>query len=215
MARSFKIDDREFTTITEWSELSVKQYLEISNIQSNKDSFFIDELFMMRLLEVLCNVEEGGLDDLPLDFLPELTSYIDKLKEKPIWSNITHFDIDGVTYVLMKDLNKITSGEYISLKTIESKYKNDSVVMIANLLAVLVRPGKLVKDEETGEETYEIEKFSSKNLEYRSKLLLERGKAIDLVGMIDFFLTGNGYYLNNTADYSQMNQTEDMKLDHQ
>lgn len=214
--KQFKIEDKEFTTITEWNELTVKQYLEIATVQQNKDSFFIDELFMMRLLEVLCNVNEGDLDDMPLELLPELTSYIEMLKVKPVWSNVTHFELDGVIYVLMKDLNKVTTGEYISLKTIEAKYKNDPIGMIGNMLAILVRPGKVVADPETGKESYEIEKFSSKNMEFRSKLLLEKGKAVDLVGMVDFFLTGNGLYSTNTQSSSQVTpEMEDMKLEHQ
>lgn len=214
--RQFKIDDVEFSMTTEWSELTVKQYLQIAMVSDNKESYFIEELFMMRLLEVLCNVEEGGLDDLPIETLPQLTDNIKMLTTKPIWSNVTHFDLDGVIYVLVKDLNKLTTGEYISIKTIEGKYKNDPMGMIGAMLSILVRPGSVEIDPETGKEIFKVEKFSSKNMEFRSKLFLEKGKAVDLVGMIDFFLTGKDYSSINTQDSSQVEEiVEDMKLEHQ
>lgn len=79
-------------------------------------------------------------------------------------------------------------GEYISMKTFQENAKSQSEA-IPYILAIILRPGKLVQDGETGEEKWVQDKFTANNIDYRKELFLNQ-PVMDLMGPIGFFLGG-------------------------
>ena len=114
------------------------------------------------------------------------------LNENTEFEPSDHFTIGETTYSTRKitDMNDLTTGEYVSIKTLQEKFKEDSTEFLAYLMAILVRPAKMMKDDETGEERWVQEKFGQKdidNLEYRVKLFKEKAYAKDLYPVCLFF----------------------------
>lgn len=172
-------------------------YLEFTRIQQQMDQSDLasleNQLLFYRIIELFLGIEEGGIDDFTLTEVGELSDILLKILGENIEvSQSDHFTIGDITYATRKitDMNDLTTGEYVSIQLLKDKYKNDSVEFLAYLVAVLVRPATLVKDEETGEERWVQEKFGQKdinNLEYRVNLFKEKAYAKDLYPVCLFF----------------------------
>ena len=184
-----------------WDDLTLKQYIEYEEVspkikQEKEGEYTTGNLLnILKLAEVLTNSTEEQIDRL---YIPEMNDLSLKIGEfiisiKPNFKSIDHFNIDGIDYVV-KDINQLTNGEYITLNILKEQHK-DIKELLPRLLSVLIRPGKLNKDEETGEENWEIEPFNRKdlfNMDYRKNLFLNKGKAKDMVPILNFFLTMKG-----------------------
>lgn len=189
--KAFKIGEKEVNLTTEWNELTLWQYLQFAKCQRDKDIFEFEELFMLKIFEILSSVEDGGLDEMPVEEIGELAKLIEPLMTTPTWNtSAKSMDIDGVTYILNPDQSKRTMGEYVSIKMIQSKYK-DEVDIVPRVLSIIIRPGKVVLNEETKKEEYIIDKFKPEDIEGRTDIFLNKAKAVDIIGYLSFFLTGN------------------------
>lgn len=178
-------------------ELTLRQFIDYSiaseKVKSNDDS--IDNLLnTYKLIEVLTGASEEEVDELLIEEVKDLS---DKLT---IILNQTNFNIkpdkhiviDDVDYVSI-EMNELTNGEYISLNILKERYTNSSD-LIPRLLAILVRPGIKTFDTEKNEDVWSVEKFNRRdinNLELRAQKFLEKGRAKDLIPVVNFFLTMN------------------------
>lgn len=196
----FRLNEKDYKMPTEWTEMTLAHYVELSKLEESKTKYLFGELYLLKVIETLCMAESGELDDLTLDVVNELSSQLDYLQKEPTWNNSKHIRIGEVDYVFPHDLNKLTMGEYISMKTLQeqSLTQSDSIPLI---LAVILRPGKLVKDEESGKETWIQDKFDANNIEYRKNLFMAQ-PVFDLMGPVTFFLNGSGTSMNNSKDYT-------------
>jgi hypothetical protein len=92
-------------------------------------------------------------------------------------------------------------GEYISIKTLQENTPSQAEA-IPYIIAVILRPGKLVKDEETGQERWVQDKFDANNIEWRKELFLKQ-PVFDLMGPVTFFLNGSGLSMKDTKDSTE------------
>lgn len=198
--KEFKLNGKDYQMPTEWNEMTLGHYVELSKLEENKTKYLFGELYLLKVIETLCMAEGGDLDDLTLDVVNELSNLLAYLQKEPTWTNSKHIRIGDVDYVFPPDLNKLTMGEYISMKTLQegSQTQSDAIPLI---LAVILRPGKLVKDEESGKETWIQDKFDANNIEYRKELFMKQ-PVFDLMGPVTFFLNGSGTFMNNTKDFT-------------
>lgn len=166
------------------------------------------QIKLFRLCEILADLPEGGLDDLMIDETADLIRYVSEIITKSAdFTPRDHFTIDETTYATRKleDMNSLTNGEYISLKTIQAQYEEDPHLFLPLAVAILIRPATLVKDAETGKEKWVLEKFSNRdidNLTWRANLFKERALAKDIAPVINFFLSGKAVSTDNTETYS-------------
>jgi hypothetical protein len=193
--KQFKIREREYEMPTDWSEVTLNIYVKLSELEERKSAFGIPELYLLKILEVLCNVEEGDLDELPLTTVNELVELVSFVQQEPTWNNVQHLEIEGVDYVFPDDLNNLTMGEYISIKTLQEN--NTTAGIIPYILAIILRPGSKIVDAETGKEKWIQEKFNTANLEWRKELLMKQ-PVFNLLGPVSFFLSGSGISTTNT-----------------
>jgi hypothetical protein len=196
--KDFKLNDKDYQMPTAWNDMNLKKYVELAKLEEAKDSFGIPELYLLKVIEVLCGAEGGDLDDLTLDMVNELANEVGFLQTEPKWNNTRHIDIEGQDYVFPEDLNKLTMGEYISIKTLQEQ-QTSQADLIPWLLAIILRPGKKVYNEEMKKEVWVQDKFNTANLEFRKELFMSQ-PVFDLMGPVTFFLNGNGTSMNSIKD---------------
>jgi hypothetical protein len=196
--KKFELNKKEFEMPTDWKDLSLRHYVNLATLEENKTQYLLGELYLLKVIEVMCNAEPGELDDLTIDMVTELSKEVGFLQQEPQWTNTKHIKIGDVDYAFPLDLNKLTMGEYISIKTLQENSASQAGA-IPLILAVVLRPAKLVKDEESGKESWVQDKFDANNIEYRKDLFLKQ-PVFDLMGPITFFLSGSGISTLNTKD---------------
>lgn len=196
--KQFKLNEREYEMPTSWDEMSLSKYVELAKLEELKEKFGMPELYLLKVIEALCGAEGGDLDDLTLDMVNELSREVNYLQEQPVWSNSKHIEIEGQDYVFPEDLNKLTMGEYISIKTLQEQ-QTTQADLIPWLLAVILRPGKKEYNEETKKEFWKQDKFNVANLDFRKELFLKQ-PVFNLMGPVTFFLNGNETYMTSIKD---------------
>lgn len=196
--KQFKLNEREYEMPTSWDEMSLSKYVELAKLEELKENFGMPELYLLKVIEALCGAEGGDLDDLTLDMVNELSREVNYLQEQPVWSNSNHIEIEGQDYVFPEDLNKLTMGEYISIKTLQEQ-QTTQADLIPWLLAVILRPGKKEYNEETKKEFWKQDKFNVANLDFRKELFLKQ-PVFNLMGPVTFFLNGNETYMTSIKD---------------
>lgn len=194
--KKFELNGKAFEMPTDWSEITLKHYVELTKLDENKADFLLGELYLLKVIEVLCQAEPGELDDLTIDMVSDLSNSVGFLQTEPEWKNTKSIKIGDVDYVFPNDLNKLTMGEYISIKTLQENSPSQAEA-IPLIIAVILRPGKLVKDDESGKEFWKQERFDANNIEYRKDLFLKQ-PVFDLMGPVGFFLNGSGLSMNDT-----------------
>lgn len=197
--KQFKIREKEYQMPTEWADVTLEIYVRLAELEEKKEGFGIPELYLLKVLECLCNVEDGELDELTLDVVNELVGLIGYIQEEPTWNNGTHLVINDVDYVFPADLNRLTMGEYISIKTLQEN-STTAAGIIPYILAIILRPGKKEVDVETGRETWIQDKFDTNNLEWRKELFMKQ-PVFNLMGPVTFFLNGKGISTTDTKDF--------------
>lgn len=196
--KRFELNEKEYNMPSEWSDLTLQHYVNLATLEENKSQYILGELYLLKVIEALCGAEGGELDDLTIDMVTELSKEVGFLQEQPQWNNTKHIRIGEVDYAFPTDLNKLTMGELISIKTLQESASSPAAA-IPLILAIILRPAKLVKDEETGKETWIQNKFDANNIEWRKELFLKL-PAFDLMGPVTFFLNGSGLSTPNTKD---------------
>jgi hypothetical protein len=188
MATQFSVDERQYTLSTSWDDVTLDQYIQMGKLNDSTsresiiDSILGTELYSVKLFEIMSNAQLGELDDMILSEMNELMILLDFLTVMPELKPIEYVNVDGVDHTFKTDLNKITNGEYISIKTLQETGGSQWDI-IPMALAVLVRPSSKVDG------LWKQDKFNIESLVPRSKQLLKI-KATDLLGSYDFFLSG-------------------------
>lgn len=143
--KTIKIREKEINVKTTWNELTIKEYLDIINLQNNDD--MIDEEFAVELIYILSGLEKSFLYSLYTSEMNNLSEIVndfnisDTLKSNPF----NKLEIDGIVYTPV-NVNELTTGETISLKIMRKDNKSE-LDNILNMLSILIRPGKEVVDE--------------------------------------------------------------------
>ncbi len=203
-----KIGDKDFNIIDSWDDLLLWQYIELSKLTKPYDR--------IKLTEIICGVED--LDELMIDEFNVLCQLvIDKTNSLPdikgSFELKKSFIINDVLYLTrdVKSLNEMTAGEYSSLKTLQENWTGQPLDFIPTALAILIRPGKELIDEETKESYFEIMKFNRmdiKNLEFRANLFLKFAKGSDTIPVYNFFLNMKGNLKTTFPNSSKLKQKQ-------
>lgn len=181
-------------------DLPLGRYLEVSKIISSipkeeTAKYFESVEGSIKLLDLITAFIGEEADDILVTDLEEVTKKIvDLITDDEEPKHKSHFEVNGAKYMTrsLENLNDITTGEYISIKVYQEKFKDDYFKYVPHLLAILVRPAVEVLDEETGEMRLTMEKFNKKdidNLEWRAKMFSEKVSARDLIFVLIFFLS--------------------------
>ena len=185
--KTFKVGDNEYKIPNSWEDMTLENYIDFFNFQDSNKDREIDDLYMIEVFEILSKCDE--VIDIPINELRDLLSELTFLSELPKLNDNKTILIDGNLYGCI-DLNKMTTGEYISIKTLMGSEKT-VLNGLPKLLAIILRPAEEIVDPETGEKKLKVEKFSVDNLTWRAEKFKEL-KVVDVLHWVSFFLTGKG-----------------------
>jgi hypothetical protein len=176
-----EIEGSEYELAREWSEITFAQYIEVVNI--NKDKWNDLE----KAVKIIAHISnkpaecEQSILKLSREDFEELASYF-------VWTNhpIDEFksekdvlEIDGKSYKIKKDYNKLSLGEMISVETLIENNKNLDAFEVA--FGVLLRE----LDENGNEKEFNEDVFLHVIQQLKEKVML-----LDIYNHISFFLSG-------------------------
>lgn len=161
------IDFGEITVPTDWNDISLKKYQDISRYYSNnEDKTIID------LLPILIDKDKDYVMSLPEEFLEKILEKMLFLQEEPPVKPSNEIKIGKDTYVINFQ-NKLKTGEYIAT---DQAIKGDPYNYAA-ILAVLCRKEGEIYDS----------KFENEMVEERTKMFEEQ-PVTKILPTITFFL---------------------------
>ena len=188
--KTIKINEKEIYFSNSWEDLTVKQWIGFYQLNERREKEnMVEDYYLLSILEVLCNVFPGELDDMSLTEYQNSIKELEFLLEQPTLKEVGPVQVGDKLYGFPDSFNDLKTGEYITIKTLQSRYENN-LDGLPTLLAVIFRPVTESIDSETGEKTYIQEKFDTKNLDWRADLIYNNVKAIDIMKGVNFFFTG-------------------------
>lgn len=152
-----------------WSDVTLKQYQEISKYYSDKDKDFD----VRDVIHILCNKTVDEVNMLPMEFTERIMEKLLFLQEKPqIGDSTVDITVDGVKYHI-NIMEHLKTGEYLA----SDQILHSDPFNFAAILAILCR-----KDGEIYDSKFEAEVFP-KRLE-----MFENIPMIDGMRVINFFI---------------------------
>lgn len=189
--KTFKINEKEFNISTSWDDLNLGQYIEFASLYKDKSKYPIEEYFMLRVFEVLCQCDSGDLEDMSMEQLSELLTSIQFINVQPKWKSKSTWDIAGVQHSIKTNMDQLTMGEVLSIKSIQAHPDFDEIKSLPLILSILIRPANKVLNQYTKKDEWIQDKFKTEDLESRKDYLMKNCKATDIMGVAGFFLNGN------------------------
>lgn len=127
--------------IKSYSEMSIEKYYELRDNMSEE----LEPLdFQVRLISILSDMDEDDVLNLPLDKYAEYVADLDFIYELPKPRNMfsSTIKINGVKYKLLKDVSKMTAGQYIDFQS----YLDNELGVEYTLSTILIPEGKSYGD---------------------------------------------------------------------
>jgi len=180
----------ELTIPSSLSEISLSQYQKFLKIQeNNKESYFLQ----CKMIEIFCNLDAKSVRLIKLTDASRVVQILnDMFDSKP--QLVKTFELSGVEYGLIPNLDEISLGEYVDLDTYMGDWDNMHIAM-----NVLYRPIK----EKLGDK-YLIKEY---DVDAKDKI---NDIPMDVVFGAVFFLYNLGIDLSKVmVDYLENKQTED------
>jgi hypothetical protein len=178
----------EINVPTSLNEITLGQYQKYLKIaENNPDGNFLDA----KMIEIFCGIPLSDSYKIKMSSVRAIVDIlVDLLESKP--THVQRFEMNGVQYGFIPDLDEMSLGEYIDLDNNASQWENMHVAM--NVLYRPIKTSKLGK--------YNIEDYNVKNPEAMKDMPL--GAAI---GSLFFFYNLGIELANHTILYSN-NQAE-------
>ena len=178
----------EINVPTSLNEITLGQYQKYLKIaENNPDGNFLDA----KMIEIFCGIPLSDSYKIKMSSVRAIVDIlVNLLESKP--THVERFEMNGVQYGFIPDLDEMSLGEYIDLDNNASQWDNMHVAM--NVLYRPIKTSKLGK--------YNIEDYNVKNPEAMKDMPL--GAAI---GSLFFFYNLGIELANHTILYSN-NQSE-------
>ena len=174
---------------TKWSDVTVGQYQELTSIQTdNEVSLFIERL------SILTDRDPAEIRALSMREFQDFQKKLAFLSQDVSSEVVLKFELDGVRYGMIPDLNFITAGEWIDAEN----WKSQPIENLHLYAALIFRP--IVKETE---DNYYIEEHKSHGFLKRSELFKDK-LSIEIVnGAVLFFSSFVIGLMPILADYLQ------------
>lgn len=178
----------EINVPTSLNEVTLGQYQNYLKIaENNPEGNFLDA----KMIEIFCGIPLSDSYKLKMSSAAAIVDIITELLNQTP-KHTERFELNGIEYGFIPDLDEMSLGEYIDLDNNVSKWEQMHVAM-----NVLYRP---IKTSKVGK--YNIEEYDVKNPEKMKDMPL--GSAIGSV----FFFLHLGMELSEHTIHSSANQTE-------
>jgi hypothetical protein len=180
----FKLNEKEYNLPECYDEVKLSTYIKVAQLESKRNMYDFEELYLINLLEVMCDAEPNELNDLSLEELQTMTTKLVFLKDDK-FDPEKHIEIDGKDYAFIKSMSKMSLGEYVSIKTLCNG--KDTYEALPYILAIILRPATREVSIETEEVSWRLNKFDAENIEYRVRLFQDLPIS-KVLGAVNFFL---------------------------
>jgi len=160
-----KINKIELEVPSNWNEVSISNYYKLRDLSTdylNNEANWIPEKYILDYASILIGCEPSVLYNLELtneDWL-NINKIITNFQTQPIAEKFDVIKIDDRLYSY-NNLNKMTAGEYVSVKLTLKKLPLEK--QLSYLMAILVRPCKKVWNEEFNYDQYIVDDFNEYN----------------------------------------------------
>lgn len=163
------IDFGEWKVPESWDEITLKQFEDIERYYSDEEK----EFDVREVLHILCNKTVDEVNSLPMQFTEKILEKLSFVQEKmPAVEPTNKIVIDNVKYQI-NYMEKLKTGEYVSVDAILKSDKFNYAAM----LAVLCRKPNEIYDS----------KFEAEMLDARIKMF-EQQPITKVKAVVDFFL---------------------------
>lgn len=185
------IDKNKFEMPESWDELSLRKYLEVSQILNNRSADETDNQIWVKLIQKALNCDSSLLLNLSQDDFNILCSHFIWITKDPEQKmpEVIELDINNkkIKYAFIKD-SKLNTGERLTSEVILQQYKTLEE-QFPYILAIILRPAKEIPNEETGKIEYEIEPISSDfgKIEDRAEMFMDKIMMGEVYGRLVFF----------------------------
>ena len=170
----FNFKEKEYSLPDCWEDILVEDFIKILKLEKQKSLYQYDELYAAKLVEILLKIEEDEFNQFELGLFEALCDKLLFLQTTPTYENKSEIVLDGVKYVTPENFNKLSFGEYASIKTLTKDKDFDEQIL--TILSIILRP--------------EGEKFEASLIPQR-KEMFKKLRLIDVNEAINFFLSGN------------------------
>lgn len=176
------------------SDIKLRQYQKfVKETKDNEDTDFIQN----KIIEIFCNVRASDVKKIKYTDIKKISDRINKLfEEKP--ALVRNFNLYGINYYFIPNLDEISLGEYIDIDTYISDWDNIHIAM-----NVLYRPLK-----QKLKEKYLIEDYNENNNTVLQDMPLDA-----VMSSIFFFYHLGNDLLKVIVNYLQNSQEIQQALD--
>lgn len=173
--------------IKSWDDITIERWQEINEVQNESEVARIIET-----VSILTDKDPGELRQMKVNDFRDLQSQFSWASTPPKPDIEIKFEIDGIKYGMIPQLDFITAGEWLDCES----WKDDSVKNMHFYAALLYRP--IVKESES---TYEIEPHKTAGFIERANLFLQRLSITKCYGAVLFFSAFGIEFMKITQDY--------------
>jgi hypothetical protein len=178
-----EINEKEYNLPENWSEVTVEKFEKIMRHSSFLSEYKSQTLFALEMF--------GLLLDCPVEEIKKLSKdSFSVLSEKCAWANEeiksslrNEFHINDKVYIAVKDFNKLSMGDAVSLEIMIGESKNEEI--LGNILPMLIRKAKPVV--KNGESVLEAGEFNADEYNELRDLFKKNIMVTDVIGLKDFF----------------------------
>lgn len=175
---------------TSWDEVNLDEFIQISNIDHDKELRNSNLLRSIKQIAVLSNKTEKELLTYSNEMFAPLLQKIGFIfNETPKDLSKKPFDVNGVKYMFVEEFNNLSTGEMVSVEQLLLDSAENSKPFLADLLPILIRPAIKYKNE-FGKMAYKIEEFDADKLKDRKALFLRKLYVPYFVNRITAFIVG-------------------------
>jgi len=166
---------KEILIPTKWSDVTLKEFIELSALDIDSFDSHID--YYVKMLGIFGNDNISDiLEFVKLSDITDIVNQMSFMNTKPKEIDKKEVTINGEVFRLIENMNEITVGEYVSIETLIEQGNLNSISSIPAILSVILKPVNEV--------------FDSSIINKRMELFKEELSIEDVLGMSVFFSIG-------------------------
>lgn len=179
-----KISDKEYNLPEGWNEVNLFKFEQILKKNALISEYKSQVLFGLELFSILIDCPVDDLKNLTKSSFETLIKETEWMKSEVVGEKKEQFVINGEVFKPLKDLNKLTMGDNISIEMVINE--SDESNLLINILPILLRKVRTIKNE-TGCLVEELESFQPELYNERKVLFSKEIFITDVIGFRDFF----------------------------
>ena len=194
-----KIEEKEYSLPTKWSEVSLKQFKLLTKLEEGDDMTPHRKLIERFKIVVSPELDDALIGQFDVESFYKIVEKMSFITSVPKDKENKVVKIEKQKFGMLQDLKELSVGEWADLEYFIDKSEDNIINEAENILAILVRPLS-EESKEYGEYKYTLQKYDSRSLDSRRKYFLEKLNAEQAMSYINFFLSLETEYIKTTLN---------------